>query len=342
MTKAYTKINHHQRPFDSAWRNLRWTLGQGAPLANLWNRWQWYSYPNRGHVARFPLHVDIESTSECNLNCPMCYRSKLPPESITSMDFALFKTLVDECAAHGLYSLRLSWRGEPLIHPNLVDMVRYAREQGIKNVSFLTNGVLLEGALAEALIDAGLSYLSVSFDGVYDAYDRIRKPSRFEEAYDRLRRFRDLKRRKGTRTPLVRVCTIWPAVAHNPHQYQEIMRPVTDKIVFNPFIDFFDDTPEPIENFVCQYPWQRISITSGGTILPCTGCSLNEGYPLGRAGETSIYDAWHGEKLRFLRERHRALARMEVPVCASCRHGVKKDTFSTKGFSFDGEKKWIE
>jgi len=342
MVKAYTRINHHQMPFDTRWRNLRWTLGQHGALANLWNRYQWYTYPKSRRVAAFPLHVDIESTADCNMNCPMCYRSQLPEGSIAYIDFEVYKRLVDECAAKRLYSIRLSWRGEPLLHPDIVGMVRYAKEQGIRNVSFLTNGLLLKGELAEQLIDAGLSYLSVSFDGVKDVYNRIRKPSRFEEAYNRLREFKELKRRKNSLTPLVRVCTVWPAVAHDPQEYREIMSKVTDKIVYNPFIDFNDPNPTPIENFVCQYPWQRISITSAGKIMPCTGVSVNEGYPLGTVADTTISEAWHSEKLQQLRDKHSSLRRMDVPVCAACRHGMVKDPFNTEGFDLDGKTIWIE
>jgi radical SAM protein with 4Fe4S-binding SPASM domain len=272
----------------------------------------------------------------------MCYRKRLPEGSIGYMPFEMFKTIVDECVQHNLYSIRLSWRGEPLIHPDVVRMVRYAKEQGIKNVSFLTNGLLLKGKLAEDLIDANLTYLSISFDGVKEIYDKIRKPSTFQEAYQRIKDFQELKNKKQSRTPLVRVCTIWPAIAHNPEEYYEIMSNVTQKVVFNPYIDFWGNTQKPLENFVCQYPWQRLSITCKGKIFPCTGVSINEGYELGQVGQTAIYDAWHSDKLNYMRKKHIRLERMDIHVCAECRHGMEKELYSTEGFSLEGDKEWIE
>jgi MoaA/NifB/PqqE/SkfB family radical SAM enzyme len=287
--------------------------------------------------------VDAEITADCNMNCPMCYRSQLPKDSIGYMSFETFRTIVDECADNGLYSLRLSWRGEPLIHKDVIRMIEYAKKRGIKNVSFLTNGLLLQGDMAESVIEAGLTYLSVSFDGVGKVYDRIRHPAKFEEAYKRLLDFKELKRKKGSGTPLVRVNTVWPAVAQNPGEYKSVMSKATDMITFNPFIDFFSNAGKPAENFVCQYPWQRISITCMGKIMPCTGVSVNEGYELGRIGETSIKDAWHSDKMQELRERHKELQRMDIPCCAECRHGIeKKDIYTTEGFKLDGEKMWIE
>ena len=41
------------------------------------------------------------------------------------MDMALFKKIIDEGAENGLYSIKLSLRGEPLLHPQIIDMVDY-------------------------------------------------------------------------------------------------------------------------------------------------------------------------------------------------------------------------
>ena len=140
----------------------------------------------------------------------------------------------------------------------------------------------------------------------------------------------------------MRVCSIWPAIAHNPREYYDIMSNVTQKIVFNPYIDFFGESQQLMRDFVCQYPWQRLSITCTGKIFPCTGVSINEGYELGRAGQVSLYEVWHSDKLRFLREKHINNERMNVDVCAVCRHGLENETYSTDGFSLEGDKMWIE
>jgi uncharacterized Fe-S cluster-containing radical SAM superfamily enzyme len=54
--------------------------------------------------------------------------------------------------------------GEPLSHPNIVDMVRQAKALGL-SVELITNATLLDKSLASQLIDAGLDMLWVSLDG---------------------------------------------------------------------------------------------------------------------------------------------------------------------------------
>ena len=50
------------------------------------------------------------------------------------IDLLVFKKVVDEGIENGLYSMKLSLRGEPLLHPNLSHMIRYAKEKGIADV----------------------------------------------------------------------------------------------------------------------------------------------------------------------------------------------------------------
>lgn len=301
-------------------------LRQGHLLDYFYNRFQWYYYPRYHRVSDFPLHVDLESSSKCNMHCPMCYRRRLSPSSIKVMDFDLALKIIDECAAHKLYSMRFSWRGEPFTNPRLVELLGYAKQKGIKNVSFLTNGLVLDEENSLALIRAGVDYISVSFDGIGENYNRIRHPARFEETYERLANFMRLRKKMGKIKPALRVCTIWPAISKNPDEYYRVMARVTDKIVFNPYIDF-KNAPQPDHNFVCQYPWQRLIVASNGHVVPCTGDHM-ERYVLGDASKQSLYDIWHSEKLDDLRRKHTSLERLDIKACADCRHGtLRKDKY---------------
>ena len=174
------------------------SLKQGNVIPYLINRYQWYQYPKRGKVAPFPLHVDIEVSAKCNLRCPMCANRHVTDEKFSDyghMDLELFKRVVDECVENKVFSIRLSWRGEPLSHPDFVKFAHYAKVvKRIKQVSFLTNGMMLKGKLAEAMIDYGVDYISVSVDGIGEIYEKIRYPSKFNKVYDNLRNFKELKK----------------------------------------------------------------------------------------------------------------------------------------------------
>ena len=78
---------------------------------------------------------------------PMCFQQHMPIPKEGYIDFELYKRVVDECAENKLYSIRLCHRGEPLLHSKIVDMVKYAKDKGIKEVFTLTNGLLLNEKL---------------------------------------------------------------------------------------------------------------------------------------------------------------------------------------------------
>ena len=229
------QVNFHQNPFDSPERYWRFILNQGNLLLYFLNRVNWYMGPENRVVAPFPLHVDLESASTCNMNCPMCYRDML--DETGQMDVDLFKKGIDECAQNKVFSVRLSWRGETLTHPRIKEMIAYATER-IPNVSFLTNAFFLEEDITDCLINCGVSYVAVSFDGIGETYEKIRHPAKFQENYMRLARFKVKRKKAGSKTPQIRLCTIWPAIKDDPDAYYNTMKEVSDYIVCNPYINF--------------------------------------------------------------------------------------------------------
>ena len=279
-------------------------------------------YPKRGHVSRFPLHVDIETTAKCNLRCPMCANRHLGSTDYNAyghMDFSLFKRIVDQCSKNQLYSIRLSWRGEVLLHPEITKILHYAKvEKGIRNVSFLTNGALLKGSIAEALVDYGIDYISVSVDGLDEMYEKIRYPLKFKTIYDNLFAFKELKRKKNKSRPAVRITTLWPAIANNPAEYSGRMKKVSDRIVFNPLKDYRITTQD--KQFVCQFPWERLFIGFDGKVHACS--NTIEPLVVGDVNNQHLQAIWHGSTMQRIRELHGNLNRLDIPQCSRCSYGV--------------------
>jgi len=326
---AYQKtmqVNKVQFLYDTRWRGLKFVLAQGHLLGYLVNRFQWYYYPRFAHVRKkFPLHVDVEAANICQMNCPMCYTvSDQFKKNIERkvMDWDLFVKIINQCAEANVFSIRLSWRGEPLMHPRILDMLKYAKDKGIRNVSFITNGLLLDGDIAEKLIDYGLDYLNVSMDGVEEIYNEVWHPSNWDEALARLHKFQELKRKKGSKTPAIRVCSIWPAISQDPEGYYNTVAPLADKVVVNGYLDF--EHPRDVDpNYVCQYPWQRLNITVSGTVTACPG-DYFEKNPVGDANKERLIEIWHGEKINRLREKQATRKRTDIKACRECHYGWVK------------------
>jgi len=106
----------------------------------------------------------IEPTNRCNLNCRTCIRN-VWDEPQGMMSEQVFSRIMEGLRAFSpAPKIFFGGMGEPLFHPNIVEMVRQAKSLGA-TVELITNGTLLTGELSTALINAGLDVLWVSLDG---------------------------------------------------------------------------------------------------------------------------------------------------------------------------------
>lgn len=106
----------------------------------------------------------IEPTNACNLNCRTCVRHSWD-EPTGMMDMEIFRNLIgDLSAVPSLQKVSFWGIGEPLLHPDIVEMVALAKQLGVET-QMITNAMLLDRKKAEGLIDAGLDSIVVSVDG---------------------------------------------------------------------------------------------------------------------------------------------------------------------------------
>ena len=115
---------------------------------------------NKNLIDSPPLCVDIETASICDLACPFCYRSALAtPDRIIDFDFAI--NLIDQISQFKVPSMKFNWRGEPLLHPRLEEMISYAKSQGIIETLINTNYKLTKKR-SQAIIESGLDHMIYS------------------------------------------------------------------------------------------------------------------------------------------------------------------------------------
>src|SRR3954470_10523618 len=110
-------------------------------------------------VDRKPLQCSLYVTDQCNLDCAYCteYDNSRPHPSIDDL-----KKWVRKIRELGTMRIALVG-GEPLTHPDIVELVRYCRELGFAT-SLTTNGFLLTREKVRALEEAGLQSMQISVD----------------------------------------------------------------------------------------------------------------------------------------------------------------------------------
>lgn len=288
-----------------------------SPAYREYRRW-WREYPEQGIVSDFPLFLDLEVTSICNLQCPFCattYRGKLIPRG--SMTETLFRKLIDEGAAHGLYGVKLNYRGEPLLHPAIDRFVAYAKQRGLIDVYFNTNALLLDESMAERLIDAGLDRISVSFEGTTrEVYERNRVGSSHERVLANLAGLQELKRRRGVSHPRLRVQTVkLPEI--DLEEYRRFWTERADEVAYLDYKEMKERRQGVVDPWVCPQLWQRLGVMYDGTIIPCNHDD-DALLKLGDANRDRLRDCWHSAALTELRRRHRAGEAHLLPGCDGC------------------------
>lgn len=286
----------------------------------------WNTLPEEKVVRDWPLLVDLELASKCNLKCPMCptiteefVDKRVEPFKGGLIDFGLVKKVVDEVAGH-IYSLRLSWIGESTLHPRLVDAIQYAKDAGIQEVSFLTNGTKLHLGYMKKLIDAGLDHMTISIDGMGDIYNSIRAPLKFDKTLKKLQDIRAYMDQNGLDKPLLKIQGIWPAIKEAPELFYDTFEPLVDLIAFNPLIDYLhnDTMIEYVEGFYCPQPYQRIVIGASGKVSMCSSDDFQD-VEIGDVNSQSVYEVWHGQKFREVREQHlKKDGFMKIKPCKVC------------------------
>ena len=108
-----------------------------------------------------PVLAHLIPTRRCNIACSYCneYDDFSRPVPI---DVLCHRT--DLLADLGVSVVTLSG-GEPLLHPQLDDLIRHIRARGMI-ASLITNGYLIGPQRIEGLNEAGLEYLQISIDNV--------------------------------------------------------------------------------------------------------------------------------------------------------------------------------
>jgi MoaA/NifB/PqqE/SkfB family radical SAM enzyme len=145
-------------------------LRQDATLPRLKDYIQWQrrcsvDAPDRGLPIFSPISINLDLTAACNFSCPFCVDSKLINAG-KRLTFVEAKKTVDTLHSHGLLSVILIGGGEPTLHRDFGEIVRYIKSKKLQ-IGIVTNGSQLEKieAIAEALDEKDWIRISIDAAG---------------------------------------------------------------------------------------------------------------------------------------------------------------------------------
>jgi uncharacterized radical SAM superfamily Fe-S cluster-containing enzyme len=155
----------------------------------------------------------VEVTSNCNLKCPMCFAESGPGGE--NIDYDTYVRMVDRYVyLEGFCDILQLSGGEPTLHPDIVQMVRYAYAQPIAAVMINSNGIRLakdEELVAELATMKDRLEIYLQFDGLDDrSYNTLRG----EKLVDIKLAALDMLKKHGIR------CTLVCTVAHDVNLHE--------------------------------------------------------------------------------------------------------------------------
>jgi radical SAM protein with 4Fe4S-binding SPASM domain len=293
-------------------------------------RRRWDEAKNFKSLPPFPIHVDYELKSACNLRCPMCPMALRKPQSApkAELSFSLAKDLIDEGVCLGQASMGFGGLWEPLISPHIASLVSYGREKGLADAMMSTNGYYLAPDISKSLIEAGLTRLMVSLDAATEKTYRLMRPgSDFERVESNIESFIQERQKAKSRLPLLRLsfCFTKANEAEWPLFYER-WKGRADFFSLQNYGRFGSEAPAlfPANKFVpapsglCAQPFKRLLVRHDGTVLPC--CDLSGlALSLGNASR-GLKNIWEGEALADLRNRLKKGESFLPKACLECQN----------------------
>jgi radical SAM protein with 4Fe4S-binding SPASM domain len=293
---------------------------------------------NLGHVLPLdtPFVVCIDICMHCNLKCKFCFHhNNVFTKQTMNMD--LFKKVVDDLKAfkQKLKKLVIAGFGEVLMHPQYMDMLRYAVDSGTaERVESLTNGVLLTEELGEKITDAGLNTLYVSIESVTDeGYLEVAgKKVDVEKLASAVTYMYNYKKKKNANLLMyVKIVDAGLKNKDEEQRFYELFEKSCDYIcvekVTNMWYDSVNgwETEEsknvyglPIKNnIICPLMFTYFVVHADGKVVPC--CSdWNKKGVVGDLTNESAMDIWNSKLWREMRVANLNHKKDKIPLCKGC------------------------
>ncbi len=155
----------------------------------------------------FPTFLQIEPTRRCNLKCQFCARTHHPLPDHSDMTLDFFKRVVSQFPP-GLTGVHIQGIGEPLLNPDLMEMIAFARSRGLRT-SFNTNLTHLTDEMARRLVELGHSEVIVSIETVDpELYAELRRNATLDRVLNNIRTLNEEKKRQHSKYPVIKAHAI--------------------------------------------------------------------------------------------------------------------------------------
>jgi len=283
----------------------------------------------------FSIHAFV--SFYCNFKCNYCLHC-LDKDTLAEkgfkkqyMNIDIFKKMVDDVKGFNgnVKALLFAGHGEPLLHPEIAEMVAYAKKSGkFDRIEIVTNGSLLSHELSDKLIDAGLDRLRISLQGVNaeDYMDVSKVNLDFDKFVEQISYF--CNKKKATEV-YIKIIDVALKRKGDERRFHEIFDSIADITAIEyaiPFVNEIDyDKVGELSNkckqgnngksSICSMPFYMMVLNPDGKIVPC--CATDYPMVFGDINNENIVDIWNS-KIRNMALRRQLNGVQNIPICKEC------------------------
>ncbi len=314
-------------------------------------------------ASAFPLMVVVSIVYPCNFGCPNCpytdensdLRKFYKANKADRLPRILWDKIADECAKYGSY-IRCTGGGEPLLHPELPDMISSAKSKGAK-VWLNTNGSMFGPDAAgrrrlQQIIDSGVDMIEFSMDAA-DAYtySKLRPPisgkdprsidKRWEDQVNNIREALKVRSQKKASDTNIVVSMIRQKALGDVETAERFWRNEVkvDNVITRKFLSWDDNTNINLDNSIdnnlygdyqndvedlsnlspCVWLFERLNIDTLGQFALCgQDISFTTAHKFPTLYDSSIEEVWQNNIFKSYRQAHINGKAGELSPCKNC------------------------
>jgi MoaA/NifB/PqqE/SkfB family radical SAM enzyme len=298
----------------------------------------------------YPKKVSLDASTVCQLNCKTCPNGTDKFKNgvgIGFLKFADFKAFIDKYPK--IKSIGLSNWGEMLLNPELISIMEYAFEKGIK---LTANGGVnfnnVDDKVLNTLVRTKFNAITFAIDGCsQDTYQQYRINGNYDRVINNIRKLVRLKLKYNSHYPILR----WQYISFGFNQHEikkaksfaselglkfNLKLSWDDLYGFDSFSPVLDSEITKIESGLgvsnreeyykkylknytaqyCLYLWNHPHINFDGKLL---GCSINYWGHYGNVFDSDLFSLLNGEQMAYARQmlRGKVTERSDIP-CTNC------------------------
>lgn len=302
-----------------------------------------------------PDIIKVSLTNICNYRCVMCFNPGMRQER-GRIEGGLLRRIVDMCVEAGVGKLSLGATGEPLLHPDYLTFLSYAKSRGLW-VSTTTNASRLSPDIGAEILGLGINRVNLSIYSTTDEEHRnYTGTGLFDQVEANIRAFLGLWKQRG-RPCLVNMWFLPIPGVNSLEKHLAYWKPLADDVGL-------EIMRQPMLNWggavgVARVPrlrlvredarlglrWLRrrscpdlrhyLHVLHTGEVLPC--CQLAEpdaagASVFGRIPENSLMQIWMSERYLTFKRAHARRRIRDYPLCVSCSQSWEPRQLSVPGF----------